>query len=62
MLTVSAAVRLIPRPPALVLNRKAKISELQGGDNTKNTLSKAHKQEHDSMIIEANNHNRSSQY
>jgi len=28
-LTVSAAVRLIPRPPALVLRRKTKISVLQ---------------------------------
>lgn len=30
-LTVSAAVRLMPRPPALVLSRKTKMSVLQGG-------------------------------
>lgn len=29
-LTVSAAVRLMPRPPALVLSKKTKMSVLQG--------------------------------
>ena len=29
--TVSAAVRLMPRPPARVLNRNTKMPSLQGG-------------------------------